>query len=160
MHQLPFRRGLLSARGGHAGPAALSVASMRARSIGMLEYMYLVVALLGTLVVADVRVEIVSRPAKPLVSWANPVGRGHSPFEKTFNPSYLPPSGNFKGGLLVRLANTSKSTEHIGFVPCAFDNATGDVSCEDLDTSFEFAPTTNVQDPRAFLYEGWYYNFL
>ena len=60
----------------------------------------------------------------------------------------------------MRLANTSKSSEHIGFVPCAFDNATGDVTCEDLDTSFAFAPTSNVQDPRAFLYDGWYYNFL
>jgi hypothetical protein len=109
---------------------------------------------------AEYSVQILSRPTTPLVSWANPVGHGHSPFEKTFNPSYLPPSDGFKGGLLVRLANTSKSTEHIGFVPCAFDNATGDVACEDLDTSFTFAPTTNVQDPRAFLYDGWYYNFL
>ena len=77
---------------------------------------------------AEYSVQILSRPTTPLVSWANPVGHGHSPFEKTFNPSYLPPSGDFKGGLLVRLANTSKSSEHIGFVPCAFDNATGDVA--------------------------------
>jgi hypothetical protein len=117
-------------------------------------------ALLSTLASAEYRVEILSRPTEPLVSWANPVGHGHSPFEKTFNPSYLPPSGEFTGGLLVRLANTSKTTEHIGFVPCDFDTATGDVSCKDLDTSFEFAPTSDAEDPRAFLYDGWYYNFL
>eukprot|EP01047_Picozoa_sp_COSAG01_P075127 COSAG01_NODE_12774_length_1688_cov_1.138452_1_plen_179_part_00 len=106
------------------------------------------------------RVEIVSRPTKPLVSWANPVGHGHSPFQMTFNPSYLPPSDGFDGGLLVRLANGSKGAEHIGFVPCDLDNATGDVTCKDLDASFVFAPAGNVQDPRAFLYQGWYYNFL
>lgn len=97
------------------------------------------------------KVEVVERSKLPLVSHANSVGHGYSPYFDTFNPSYIPPSTNFPGGLLLRLANgTGGGGESIGFAPCNITD--GGVVCGDLDLSFDFGADVGAQDPRAFLY--------
>jgi len=45
--------------------------------------------------------------------------------------------------------------ERIGFVPC--DLHTG--ICGDVDSKFNLDPSYDTEDPRAFLYNNWYYNF-
>lgn len=70
-------------------------------------------------------VEMLERSELPIISHANAVAKGHSPYFDTFNPSYIPPSAGFPGGLLLRLANgTGKGSfpESIGFAQC---NLTG-----------------------------------
>lgn len=97
-------------------------------------------------------VEVIERSKVPIISHANAVGHGNSPYFDTFNPSYLPPSAGFPGGLLLRLANGT-SGESIGFAPCNLTqgSAGSGVQCGDLDPNFDFGAAFNAQDPRAFL---------
>ena len=107
----------------------------------------------------------------------------------SFNPSFIPASSTFnESGLLLRLCcgahcvghgqaagvvhdssdpisaeragvvhNSSDpiSAERIGFAPC--DVETG--RCGDVVAGFNLDPASDAEDPRAFLYEGTYYNF-
>jgi hypothetical protein len=105
-------------------------------------------------------VEVLSRSATPIVSSANAMGRGYSPCNNTFNPSFLPQSAGLPtSGLFVRLnqcppSMAGGSSEHIGFVPCSSAGVCGDVSTT-------FALEASSEDPRVIYnpVDSFYYNF-
>ena len=132
-------------------------------------------------------VDFTERSSTPVISSVNAKGNGSSPC-MTLNPSFIPaaPGQLNQSGLLVRMCcgenvfcnNCGSGTcngrhphgapapnysfpfnphipERISFAPC--DLATG--ICGDVDTAVDLDPTVFAEDPRAFLYNGWYYNF-
>jgi hypothetical protein len=96
----------------------------------------------------------------PVLSHSNAVGHGYSPCKFTFNPSYIPASATFpQGGIYVRLNECPNSTggvggEHLGFAFCDLNG-----TCQDLTLDTLQFPTT-TEDPRALVYEGYYYLFF
>ena len=131
-------------------------------------------------------VSFTERPPLPAVSMANPPGKGHAPCQ-AMNPSFIPASAGLnRSGVLLRMCCGEnvfcndcgsgtcngrhphgapapsypfpfdpKIPERISFAPC--DLATG--VCGDVEADVNLDPTWFAEDPRAFLYNGWYYNF-
>eukprot|EP01043_Picozoa_sp_COSAG02_P023892 COSAG02_NODE_1290_length_13442_cov_6.479125_1_plen_438_part_00 len=131
-------------------------------------------------------VSFTEHSSTPVISTNNTKGNGSTPC-MTLNPSYIPASAGLnQSGLLLRMCcgenvfcnNCGSGTcngrhphgtpapsypfpfnpsipERITFAPC--DLATG--LCGDVDTAVNLDPTVFAEDPRAFLYNGWYYNF-
>eukprot|EP00041_Stephanoeca_diplocostata_P019363 m.417108 g.417108 ORF g.417108 m.417108 type:complete len:1241 (+) comp21285_c0_seq17:53-3775(+) len=104
-------------------------------------------------------VTLVSRSAAPVLSSANAVGHGHSYCNDTFNPAFLPPlDGHSTSGVLLRLnacvddGTGRPSAEHLGFAECTIDGMCGDVN-------ETFAYGIGTEDPRVFIYNGYYYIF-
>ena len=128
---------------------------------------------------ARIEVDVVYHAQLPVLSDANSVGHGKPPKGCiVFNPAYIPasPPNLNTSGLLVRMccgpscaghgvsatgtgSRTSfergPSRERIGFAPC--DLITG--VCQDVLLDFNLDPTVDTEDPRAFVYDGYYYNF-
>eukprot|EP01084_Bolivina_argentea_P201589 344568_1 len=97
---------------------------------------------------------------KPVISFVNAIGKGHTPCNYTFNPSYVPASATVKTpGVLLRVAQCPESyggaTDHIMWAPC--DLISG--LCSDLQQDIVVGGYT--QDPRIVYDEstGIYYNF-
>eukprot|EP01084_Bolivina_argentea_P201588 344567_1 len=105
-------------------------------------------------------VELYSMSSEPVISLVNPVGKGHSPCNYTFNPAYVPASDTVKQpGVLLRVAKCPKSyggtADHIMWAPC--DLMTG--ICGDLQNDIVVPP--HSEDPRV-VYDTstkTYYNF-
>ena len=88
-----------------------------------------------------------------------------------FNPSFIPASPSFNtSGVLLRQccgpsctghgasaagSTTAIAAERIGFAPCDLESG----RCGAPLADFNLDPTADTEDPRALLYEGWYYNF-
>ena len=134
-----------------------------------------------------VDVDVIYHSPLPVLSNANAAGQGKSPDDcLVFNPAYIPanPPAMNSSGLLVRMccgascaghgvfdkssvaderspsarhgANAPReSAERIGFAPCDLETAV----CEDVLTDFNLDPSVDAEDPRAFLYDGEFYNF-
>lgn len=118
-------------------------------------------------------VTVTEHRSTPILSLANPLGRGKAPEGCiVFNPSYVPASASFNtSGLLVRMccgkdcighgtaSTPSAAAERIGFAPC--DLHTG--ICGDVypSSTFNLDPASDAEDPRAFYYPETqsYYNF-
>lgn len=110
----------------------------------------------------------------PVISSANPIGYGHSTCDLAFNPSFIPANPPLlnTSGVLVRmccdtschghgarglLATDGLPAERIGFAACDVDTG---VCGDTLDSSvFNLDSSADSEDPRAFLYNGYYYNF-
>eukprot|EP01065_Artemidia_motanka_P003021 TRINITY_DN11430_c0_g1_i1.p1 TRINITY_DN11430_c0_g1~~TRINITY_DN11430_c0_g1_i1.p1 ORF type:complete len:217 (+),score=47.29 TRINITY_DN11430_c0_g1_i1:40-651(+) len=113
-------------------------------------------------------VELTEHSPVPVLSSANPRGQGHSDC-LIFNPSFIPASAGLDTeGVLVRqccgescaghgLRSDRAKAERIGFAPCNLSTGLcGDV----LNSSvFNLDPDADAEDPRAFLYDGFYWNF-
>lgn len=121
-------------------------------------------------------VELIYHSPKPVISSSNPVGHGNSACPLAFNPSFIPANPPYlnKSGCLVRQCcddschghgeshNRLSSldadpAERIGFAPC--DLSTGVCGDVLLSSEFNLDPSSDSEDPRAFLYDGYYYNF-
>ena len=118
-----------------------------------------------------VEVDVIYHSPLPVLSRDNDAGNGHSPKDCiVFNPAYIPanPPGLTSAGLLVRMCcgpsctghgtnveDGGDSAERIGFAPC--DLQTG--ACQDVLADFNLDPSVDAEDPRAFLYNDYYYNF-
>ena len=123
-------------------------------------------------------VRIEGHSKTPVVSSANAPGRGHAHCGLSFNPSFIPACKDCDppspAGILLRMCCGDSCTGHgassvgaqlaadglpaerIGFAPC--DLETG--LCNDTLPAFNLDPSTDAEDPRAFLYDdGFYYNF-
>ena len=124
----------------------------------------------------QVAVSVLYHSPVPVLSSANQVGHGKPPEGCiVFNPAYIPASSGLNSsGLLVRMCcgsscighgddqvevevedEATESAERIGFAPC--DLVTG--VCEDVLPNFNLDPSVDTEDPRAFMYNGLYYNF-
>jgi len=95
----------------------------------------------------------------PILSHANAKGQGASVCTDNFNPSWIPASAGLSSAGILFRANGCPSPpaptngEHISFVPCTLDGV-----CSDVDSTvilFE----KGAEDPRAFFYNDFYYNF-
>ena len=121
---------------------------------------------------AQYTVTLTSHSSVPVISSANAAGSGQSHCDMAFNPSYIPASPSSPtAGLLVRLCcddtcmghglkpNTLASdglpAERIGFAPCDLKSGV----CSDTLPDFNLDPSTSAEDPRAFLFGEFYYNF-
>eukprot|EP00462_Mataza_sp_D1_P007612 CAMPEP_0175125134 /NCGR_PEP_ID=MMETSP0087-20121206/3151_1 /TAXON_ID=136419 /ORGANISM="Unknown Unknown, Strain D1" /LENGTH=303 /DNA_ID=CAMNT_0016406945 /DNA_START=160 /DNA_END=1071 /DNA_ORIENTATION=- len=63
--------------------------------------------------------------------------------------------GHGAAGSAPALSPTALPAERIGFAPCDLETGV----CKDVLPDFNLDPSSDSEDPRAFLYNGWYYNF-
>jgi predicted GH43/DUF377 family glycosyl hydrolase len=103
---------------------------------------------------AEYTVTLLSKGARPALSQANPVGKGFSPCEFTFNPAYIPAGPNVNSSfLIVRAsgcpASFGGSGDHLLMAYCS---STG--VCQDA-LPLQFPFESSAEDPRVFqLVEG------
>lgn len=129
--------------------------------------------LMSMLVLGFYEFSVRNHSSTPVLSSANALGHGKPPEGcSSFNPSYISASSSFnQSGVLLRMccgdtcvghgrrlgggSFPKGSAERIGFAPCDLESGV----CGDADASFDFDPAADTEDPRAFHYDGFYYNF-
>eukprot|EP00047_Mylnosiga_fluctuans_P007718 m.255140 g.255140 ORF g.255140 m.255140 type:complete len:342 (+) comp19314_c0_seq1:15-1040(+) len=100
---------------------------------------------------------ILAKAAVPALSIANARGQGYSPCTCTFNPAFIPAGPGLNASInIVRVSGCPESFggagDHLMYAFC--DNAAG--TCGDLQP-FVFPFEKTAEDPRVFIYDGYYY---
>jgi len=107
------------------------------------------------------KVNVLSKGSKPALSYANPVGQGHSPCKYIFNPGWIPIQENAadpnKTLVVVRAAmcppNFGGNGDHLMVATCYTDG-----HCDDLQP-ITIPLENDAEDPRVIYWKGWYYMF-
>jgi len=129
----------------------------------MLRALALAAALAGAAAAAPVYTVVVSdKGAVPAMSIKKAVGQGYGPCECIFNPAYLDSSigpGLSSDIIIVRASGCSPAfggaTDHLLYAACDKTGACGDLQPLAFDGSDSFGP--GAEDPRVFLYAGFWY---
>jgi len=103
---------------------------------------------------------VTKRGAIPALSYANPVGQGHSPCKYTFNPGWVPIiDPNEKSTyMLLRVsecpAEFGGNSDHMIMATCYVDG-----HCDDITKPLVLPFELYAQDPRVFYWQGFVYVF-
>lgn len=105
----------------------------------------------------------IDKAPTPAMSINNPVGKGHSPCNFTFNPAWIEPTPGTQGksGLLVRAARCPEAYggtgDHIMFAYCDADGQCGDLEPAVFPFELEAEDPRVVYEPSTGYYYLWYY---
>jgi predicted GH43/DUF377 family glycosyl hydrolase len=102
---------------------------------------------------------VLSKGEIPALSIANPKGKGFSPCNNTFNPAFIPAGPNLAASInIVRVSGCPDSyggsVDHLMYAFCDNDKGT----CGDLQP-FVYQWGLDVEDPRVFIFDGFYWLF-